>query len=289
MTIFDVITWTADPELFSFELFSFGTVTLRWYALMFIFGFMLASKMMEVFYKRDGNDPERVYSLFIYCFLGTIIGARLGHCLFYDPDYYLAHPIEILKTWKGGLASHGGTIGVVTAVWMYAKKDKLSLLWVLDRLAIAVAPVAAMIRMGNLFNHEIYGHVTDLPWGFRFIENISAWQRGAEPIFTEPSHPTQIYEALCYLAVLGILLFLYYKTNASQRRGLLFGIFFLGVFGSRILIEFVKNNQEEFEEGMLLNMGQILSIPIVILAIWLIVRALRRPLSTNISGAIDKE
>lgn len=256
---------------------------------MFIFGFMLASKMMEVFYKRDGNDPERVYSLFIYCFLGTIIGARLGHCLFYDPGYYLAHPIEILKTWKGGLASHGGTIGVVTAVWMYAKKDKLSLLWVLDRLAIAVAPVAAMIRMGNLFNHEIYGHVTDLPWGFRFIENISAWQRGAEPIFTEPSHPTQIYEALCYLAVLGILLFLYYKTNASQRRGLLFGIFFLGVFGSRILIEFVKNNQEEFEEGMFLNMGQILSIPIVILAVWLIVRALRRPLSANISGAIDKE
>ena len=284
MQIFDVITWTASPEIFSI-----GAFSLRWYPLMFIIGFMVASKMMEIFYKRDGNDPERVYKLFIYCFLGTIIGARLGHCLFYDPEYYLAHPIEILKTWKGGLASHGGTIGVVTAVMIYAKRDRLSLLWVLDRLGIAVAQVAALIRLGNLFNHEIYGHPTDLPWGFRFVENVGAWMQGAEPIFTAPSHPTQIYEALCYLGVLVILLFLYYKTDAARRRGLLIGIFFLGVFGSRILIECIKNNQEAFEEGMFLNMGQILSIPIVIAAIWLIVRALLRPASNNISGAIDKE
>lgn len=256
---------------------------------MFIFGFMLASKMMEIFYKHDGNDPEKVYRLFLYTFLGTIIGARLGHCFFYDPEFYLAHPLEIFKTWKGGLASHGGTIGVVTAVWLYSRKEKLGFLWVLDRLAIAVAPVAAMIRIGNLFNHEIYGHPTDLPWAFRFIENIPAWQRGAEPIFTEPSHPTQLYEALCYLAVMVILLYLYYKTTAPQRRGLMIGVFFLGIFGSRILVEMVKNNQEEFEEGMLLNMGQILSIPIVIAAIWLIVRAFMRPPSTNTSGALDKE
>lgn len=284
MAIFNVITWTADPEIFSF-----GAFTLRWYALMFIFGFMLASKMMEIFYKHDGNDPEKVYRLFLYTFLGTIIGARLGHCFFYDPEFYLAHPLEIFKTWKGGLASHGGTIGVVTAVWLYSRKEKLGFLWVLDRLAIAVAPVAAMIRIGNLFNHEIYGHPTDLPWAFRFIENIPAWQRGAEPIFTEPSHPTQLYEALCYLAVMVILLYLYYKTTAPQRRGLMIGVFFLGIFGSRILVEMVKNNQEEFEEGMLLNMGQILSIPIVIAAIWLIVRAFMRPPSTNTSGALDKE
>ena len=158
MQLFDSVTWTADPVLFDIGFFS-----LRWYALMFIVGFFIGSKLMEVYYKHDGVNPERVYTLFLYCFVGTIIGARLGHCLFYDPWYYLANPVEILKTWKGGLASHGGTLGVFLAVLIYARRDKLSALWVLDRLAIAVAPVAALIRVGNLFNHEIYGHATSLP------------------------------------------------------------------------------------------------------------------------------
>ena len=284
MQLFDSVTWTADPVLFDIGFFS-----LRWYALMFIAGFFIGSKLMEVYYKHDGVNPERVYTLFLYCFVGTIIGARLGHCLFYDPWYYLANPVEILKTWKGGLASHGGTLGVFLAVLIYARRDKLSALWVLDRLAIAVAPVAALIRVGNLFNHEIYGHATSLPWGFRFIENIGAWSRGAEPVFTEPCHPTQIYEALCYLAVFIINAYLYYKTDARNRRGLLLGIFFTGVFGSRFLIEYVKNVQEAFEEGMLLDMGQILSIPFIIGGIWLIARGLRRPVTANISGELSKE
>lgn len=278
------VTWTADPVIFEIGFFS-----LRWYALMFIIGFFIGSKLMEVYFKKDGVDPEKVYTLFIYCFVGTIVGARLGHCLFYDPGYYLANPLEILKTWKGGLASHGGAIGVFLAVLMYAKNDKRSSLWVLDRLGIAVAPVAALIRVGNLFNHEIYGHVTSMPWGFRFIENIGAWSRGAEPIFTEPSHPTQIYEALCYIAVFAINTYLYYKTDARNRRGLLLGVFFTGVFGSRFLIEYVKNVQESFEEGMLLDMGQILSIPFIIGGVWLIVRALRKPASDNLSGELAKE
>lgn len=284
MHLFDVVTWTADPVIFEVGFFS-----LRWYALMFIFGFMIGSKLMEVYYKHDGVDPEKVYTLFLYCFVGTIVGARLGHCLFYDPEYYLAHPLEMLKTWKGGLASHGGTLGVFLAVLMYAKNDKRSALWVLDRLAIAVAPVAALIRVGNLFNHEIYGHVTSLPWGFRFIENIGAWERGAEPIFTEPSHPTQIYEALCYLAIFALNAYLYYKTDVSRRRGFLLGVFFTGVFGSRFLIEYVKNVQEAFEEGMLLDMGQILSIPFIVAGIWLMVRAMKRPLTDNVSGDLVKE
>lgn len=285
MQLFDTVTWTADPVIFDIGFFS-----LRWYALMFIVGFFIGSKLMEVYYKHDGVDPEKVYTLFLYCFIGTIIGARLGHCLFYDPGYYLANPVEILKTWKGGLASHGGTIGVFLAVLLYAKNDRRSGLWVLDRLGIAVAPVAALIRVGNLFNHEIYGHATSLPWGFRFIENVGAWSsRGAEPVFTEPCHPTQIYEALCYLAVFALNVYLYYNTDARNRRGLLLGVFFTGVFGSRFLIEYVKNVQEAFEEGMLLDMGQLLSIPFIVGGIWLIVRALRRPATDNISGDLAKE
>lgn len=284
MQLFCSVTWSADPVIFDIGFFS-----LRWYALMFIVGFYIGSKLMEVYYKHDGVNPEKVYTLFLYCFIGTIIGARLGHCLFYDPGYYLANPIEMLKTWKGGLASHGGTLGVFLAVLVYARSDHRSALWVLDRLGIAVAPVAALIRVGNLFNHEIYGHVTSMPWGFRFIENIGAWSRGAEPVYTEPCHPTQIYEALCYLAVFAVNAYLYYKTDARNRRGLLLGVFFTGVFGSRFLIEYVKNVQVSFEEGMILDMGQILSIPFIVGGIWLIVRAMRRPATANISGELSNE
>ena len=284
MQLFCSVTWSADPVIFEIGFFS-----LRWYALMFIVGFYIGSKLMEVYYKHDGVNPEKVYTLFLYCFIGTIIGARLGHCLFYDPGYYLANPIEMLKTWKGGLASHGGTLGVFLAVLVYARRDHRSALWVLDRLGIAVAPVAALIRVGNLFNHEIYGHVTSMPWGFRFIENVGAWSRGAEPVYTEPCHPTQIYEALCYLAVFAVNAYLYYKTDARNRRGLLLGVFFTGVFGSRFLIEYVKNVQESFEEGMILDMGQILSIPFIVGGIWLIVRAMRRPATANVTGELSNE
>ena len=284
MQLFCSVTWSADPVIFDIGFFS-----LRWYALMFIVGFYIGSKLMEVYYKHDGVNPEKVYTLFLYCFIGTIIGARLGHCLFYDPGYYLANPIEMLKTWKGGLASHGGTLGVFLAVLVYARRDHRSALWVLDRLGIAVAPVAALIRVGNLFNHEIYGHVTSMPWGFRFIENVGAWSHGAELKYTEPCHPTQIYEALCYLAVFAINAYLYYKTDARNRRGLLLGVFFTGVFGSRFLIEYVKNVQVSFEEGMILDMGQILSIPFIVGGIWLIVRAMRRPATANVTGELSNE
>lgn len=273
--MFDIITWTAHPIIVSFST-PWGPIALRWYALMFIIGFYIGVKLMEKYYKLDGKNPERVYTLFLYCFFGTLIGARLGHCLFYDPHYYLSHPMEILMTWKGGLASHGGTLGVFLAVLMYAKKDKLPALFVLDRLGIAVAPVAALIRIGNLFNHEIYGHETDVPWAFRFITNLGAYEAGRDPIFTAPSHPTQLYEAFCYLMVFFINAWLYKKYDAGKRPGLLLGSFFLLVFGSRFCIEFVKNVQEEFEEGMLLDMGQLLSIPFIIAGIWLIIRALRR-------------
>ncbi|MBQ0056946.1 MAG: prolipoprotein diacylglyceryl transferase [Bacteroidales bacterium] len=269
--MFDVITWTAHPVIFHI-----GWFALRWYALMFIVGFFIGEKIMEYIYRHEGMNPERVYTLFLYCFVGTLVGARLGHCLFYAPDYYLSHPLEILQTWKGGLASHGGTIGVITAVFLYARRDKLPFLYVLDRLSIGVAPVAALIRMGNLFNHEIFGGPTDLPWAFRFITNLGAYEAGREPVFTAPSHPTQIYEALCYVAVFVITFLMYKKFDAGKRTGMIFGTFLIGIFGSRFFIEFIKNNQEAFEEGMLLNMGQLLSIPFVLIGIWLIVRSLRK-------------
>lgn len=273
---FAEITWTAHPIIFQL-----GAFALRWYALMFIIGFAIGVKIMEWVYRREGLDPERVYYLFMACFIGTLVGARLGHCLFYDPGYYLANPIEIFKTWKGGLASHGGTIGVILCVLYYAKKDRLSKLWLLDRLSIAVAPVAALIRMGNLFNHEIYGHPTVLPWGTRFVQNIHAWEQGAEPIFSEPSHPTQIYEALAYVAVFVICWYLYKCTEQGRHRGVIFGTFMVGVFGSRFFIEYLKNVQEAFEEGMLLDMGQLLSIPFVLLGAWLIVRGMKSPEQTS--------
>ena len=237
----------------------------------------------EIFLFKHDKAPEGwVDKIFIYTIIATVIGARLGHCLFYGWDYYSQHPIEILKIWEGGLASHGGAIGIIIAILIYSKKvTHKNPLWAFDRLVIPTALVGALIRMGNLMNHEIYGHPTHLPWGFRFIENITAWRQGMEPIFSAPSHPTQIYEALCYFIIFLFLMYMYWKKNAGQRQGLIFGIFLVGVFFSRFCIEFLKNNQEEFEENMILNMGQLLSIPFVIFGIYLIIRALKHPIDTG--------
>jgi prolipoprotein diacylglyceryl transferase len=273
MQLFNFITWTADPILLHL-----GSFQLRWYSLMFIIGFAVGFKIEEAMYKREGIPMEWLDKLFLYVFIGTIVGARLGHVFFYGWEYYSQHPLDILKVWEGGLASHGGAIGIIIAVLILAYRDlKVNPLFLFDRLVVPVALVATLIRTGNLFNHEIYGHPTDLPWGFRFILNKGAWQAGAEPIFSEPSHPTQIYEGLIYLAVFALLMWMYWKRNAQLRQGLIFGVFLLGIFGTRIFIEIVKNNQEAFENDMFMNMGQLLSIPFVIVAIWLIIRAYRRP------------
>lgn len=274
MHLFNFITWTASPVLFSL-----GPIEIRWYSLMFIIGFWLGFKIEEAIFKKEGLPPAWLDKLFLYVFAGTIIGARLGHVFFYGWEYYSQHPLEILKVWEGGLASHGGAFGIIIAILLISKRTmKVNPLFVFDRLVIPVALVGCLIRIGNLFNHEIYGHPTELPWGFRFIQNVHRWRLGAEPIFTQPSHPTQIYEATIYLIVFALLMWMYWKKNAQLRQGLIFGVFLLGIFGTRIVVEFLKNNQEAFEENMLLNMGQILSIPFVILAIWLIIRAYRRPL-----------
>lgn len=221
---------------------------------------------MEKIFKNENRPIDDINDLMWFMILGTVIGARLGHCLFYNPDYYLSNPLEIIKVWKGGLASHGAAIGILTAIYFYSKKKKnQSLLWVMDRVVITVALAGFFIRMGNLFNSEIVGHPTDVAWAFIFtsLDNI-------------PRHPAQLYEALFYLSSFGILLFLYKKFDGKFKDGYLFGIFLILIFGFRIFVEFFKENQTYFEEGMILNMGQLLSIPLVIGGFYLLYNARMR-------------
>ena len=262
------ITWDVDPVLID------SFVTIRWYGLMFAIGFWLGFNIVGAMFKREGAPEKWLSILLIYVMVATIVGARLGHVFFYQWDYYSAHPWKILATWEGGLASHGGAIGIIIAVLLYSVfVTKRSPLWTFDRLTVAIALVGCLIRIGNLMNSEIFGHPTDLPWGFMFVrsEEWNALYYGLA------CHPTQIYEALTYLALFGLMMRLYWKKNAGERPGLLFGVFLIGTFGSRIFVEMIKNNQVAFEDNMALNMGQLLSIPFVLLGIYLIVRAMMRP------------
>ena len=264
------INWSVNPEILSI-----GPLSLRWYSLLFVSGFILGWFIFKWFFKREGISEKLLDPLLYTLLIGTIVGARLGHCLFYDPAYYLGSWngfLEIFMPWKGGLASHGGTLFLFFAmIWFarrYGRKNDFDFLWLLDHLAIAVSFAAMFIRLGNLFNSEIYGHVTDLPWGFVF-------ERRGE---VEPKHPTQLYEALSY-AILGlVLLFLYVRKTKWLYRGSYIGIFFIVLFGMRFLIEFVKENQVDFEAGMALNMGQLLSIPFILLGIAILIYSYKKKL-----------
>lgn len=275
--ILDSITWTASPNLFSF-----GSITVRWYGLMFAIGFLVGYEIVYRIFRHEGAKENWVGSLFIYVVVATILGARLGHVFFYDWAYYSQHLGDIPKIWEGGLASHGGTLGIMLAIWLYSRLvTRKPMLWTLDRLVVPVGFVAALIRIGNLMNHEIYGGETSMPWGFRFIENVGQWMQGAEPVFTAPCHPTQIYEALFYLLTFAVCLLMYWRWRCQEREGLIFGVFMLGIFVPRFFIEYIKNVQEPWEIAMRasygIDQGQLLSIPFIVLGIVLIVRALRRP------------
>ena len=269
--ICNFITWDFDPDFIS------SPVTIRWYGIMFVIGFIAGLSLITKMFKHEGTKSNWPDSLFIVVVICTIVVARLGHVYFYAWDYYSQHPIEILKTWEGGLASHGGAIGILIGILFYSYYvTHRNPLWTVDRLVVPVAFVAGLIRLGNLFNSEIFGHVTDLPWGFYFIRSREWQSICMEHGQMVACHPTQIYEALTYFALFGLLMFMYWKRNAGERQGLLSGVFFLVTFGARFLIEFIKNPQEAFEVGMVLNMGQWLSVPFIIAGIWLIVRAMRR-------------
>lgn len=258
------ITWDANPILID------SFVQVRWYGLMFAIGFWIGYNIMYKIFRHEGAPERWLGILFLWVAAGTVIGARLGHVFFYEWDYYSMHPSKILAIWEGGLASHGGTIGIMIAVILFSIiTTRRNPLWTFDRLAIPIALVGAMIRFGNLMNSEIYGHPTTLPWGFIFV-------RGHEYPGL-PCHPTQLYESACYLALFVLLMWMYWKKNAERRPGLIFGVFFTVLFSCRFLIEFVKNPQVGFEANMTLNMGQLLSIPFIFIGIGLIIYSMVRP------------
>jgi phosphatidylglycerol---prolipoprotein diacylglyceryl transferase len=258
------ITWNADPEIFRI-----GNFALRWYGLLFASGFFFGYLIFLRVFKREGISVELLDRLTMYMAFGTIIGARLGHTLFYEPDYYLSNPVEILKIWRGGLASHGAAVGILVALYYYSKSIRRPFLWIMDRIVIVVALAGFFIRMGNLMNSEIYGIETTLPWGFIFVA-------AGESL---PKHPTQIYEGLSYLGIFGLLYYLYWHEG-KLKPGFLFSIFLILLFTVRFLIEFIKEDQVDFEAGMALNMGQWLSIPFIIAGILLYAWSIKRQRAT---------
>lgn len=257
---------------------------------------LYAAYLIQVkLYKHEHCPEEWTDSLFMWITIGTIIGARVGHCWFYewhqygDPiqifgwnityrNPYIEHPFDLIKVWEGGLASHGGAIGIILSAWLLNKKVfskrpeyHTSTLWILDRICIGACITGALIRLGNLMNSEIYGGPTDLPWGFIFVRDG----------MTVPCHPTQIYEMLYCLVAFAILMPMYYKLQAYRREGLLIGVFFEIIFGTRFVLEFIKNDQEAFEADQLLNMGQLLSLPFILAGAYLIIRAYKRPMAPD--------
>jgi len=252
------IHWNVDPVIINI-----GSFGLRWYSLGFLVAFLLGYYIIERMFKQENVKEDYLGSLFLYIFLAILIGARLGHCLFYEPDYFLTseHWVEIVWPFQNGrytgfqgLASHGAAIGILVGLWLYQRKYGLNLWWFLDRLVVVVALGGAFVRLGNLFNSEIYGVETSLPWGFVF-------ERNGE---TVPKHPTQLYESLSYFLIFGVSIWYYIRKKGQFKTGTIFGWWLVALFGVRLLIEFVKNDQVDFEAGMVLNMGQLLSLPFII-------------------------
>ena len=289
--LLNYITWNVDPVLIHL-----GSLEIRWYGLLWALGFFVGYFVMRRMYRREKMTDDSMDKLLIYMLVFTVIGARIGHCLFYEPEFYLSHPLKMLAVWEGGLASHGGAIGILIGLWIYVRnynkspkkkdeKQRITYIWILDRIVVAVCLVGALIRVGNVMNHEIYGTPTSLPWGFVFLRGAeqfcgtfdnytacNAWDAPCPPSEWLPCHPTGLYEAFFCLVAMGILLWMYYKRDLGNRQpGLMFGTFLIIIFGSRILIEFLKNVQVDFERDMVFDMGQWLSIPFVLVGIGMIV------------------
>lgn len=259
------ITWNVDPEIFT--LFGFP---IRFYGVLFGLGLLLSIYVLSWIFKKENISNKDLDTLTLYGIFGIVIGARLGHCLFYEPDYYFSHPLEMLLPVKfvdggmqfmgyQGLASHGGVLGLIIAIYAYSRKTKQSMLATIDFVAIVAGLAFGFIRLANFTNSEIVGIPTTKAWGIIF-----------ERIDMVPRHPAQLYEAFSYFLVFGILMFLYVKMRDRFNNGFYFGLATILFFTARILIEFVKENQVGFEDGMILNMGQILSLPYILVGITII-------------------
>ena len=270
------VRWNVDPALFQI-----GSREIRYYGLLWALALAIGLYIFYIIIVKKEKLGEKVLdSVFWYATICLIVGARLGHCLFYEPQYYLSHPLEMLYIWKGGLASHGAAIGLLIGLWLFSRKNRLPYIWSLDRIGIVVAIGGAAIRLGNLMNSEIYGIPTSLPWGFVFVRNGE----------TVPLHPTQLYEALAYLAIFFILWYMYFKKDVARKMpGVMFGVFLILLFLSRFLIEFIKNPQEEFETTMSLYMGQWLSIPFILAGIVILIAALRKYRQRNPNPKLQRK
>ena len=299
--VFDFITWDVDPIIIHF-----GSGGIRWYGLLWAIGIYLCYLIQVKLYKNENCPEDWAEKVFVWMVCGVIIGARVGHCLFYEwydvtlaqtewicnrlgishepvqifgwninyRNPYIEHPLMMLKVWEGGLSSHGGALGLITATLLlnkkhFSKQPKFhsDYYWIMDKLVIGVCITGTLIRLGNLMNSEIYGEPTDLPWGFIFVRDGQ----------TVPCHPTQIYEMIYCMVAFAVTWLMYWKGQCYKRPGLIYGVFLIIIFLTRFVLEFIKNNQEAFEEGMALNMGQILSMPFILWGIYSIIRAFVRP------------
>lgn len=273
--------WDADPVIFSI-----GEHGIRWYGLLLAIGFLLGYIVLGRIMKKEGYEQKQTDKFAIYIILGCVIGLRLGHCLFYNPGYYLSHPLEILKVWEGGLASHGGAIGILLAIWLYARRTKMPYFESLDKVAVVVPLAGAFVRIGNFINSEILGVPTTLPWGVKFMRNMEDLNEayiasngacpdlGSECLseFMIARHPTQLYEAFFYIAMFFVFFLIYSKFAKNWKHGTFLGWFVLVLFGFRFLIEYTKTEQAEFIWNAPITMGQLLSIPFIIFGIVLVVR-----------------
>lgn len=292
------IVWNFEPRVIpSFKLPA-------WYGIMWALGFLVGYRIMDKMLKSEGAPPEWMDKILIYSLLGGILGARFGHIFFYDWASYKDTPLDMLKIWEGGLASHGGAIGIIIAAYLLSRKvTKKPIVWILDRLVVPTAFAAFLIRIGNLFNHEIVGKATNSNFGFKFLRHdINEWEAARlagtdyihdaySKIANDPSlayvleqvpnrYPAQLYEAICYLFIFGILMFLYWKTNAAKFGGFMLGVFFTLLFSARFFIEFLKESQGGTDDAGLLssygiNMGQMLSLPLVLFGLFLMLRKVK--------------
>lgn len=253
--------WDATPIAFTF-----GPFTIFWYGILFAAAILLGLEFMKWAFRVEGENEETIEPLFLYTVVGIVVGARLGHCLFYDPVFYFAHPLKILAVWEGGLASHGGGLGAIIALYFGAKKYKMNFLWLIDRLIVPTALFGFLVRMGNFMNSEIVGTPTNVSWAVIFsrVDNL-------------PRHPAQLYEAFSYLAIFILLFTLYKVSKAKIKPGFMFGLFLTLVFSVRFLVEFVKVKQADYDTSFLhMTTGQALSIPFLLVGIGFILWSLKK-------------
>lgn len=263
-----MIVWDMDPEAIRI-----GDFAVRWYGLLFATSFLMGFHLTKQIFVAEKVKVELLDRLLIFMIVGTVLGARLGHTLFYEPEVYLQNPLRILKVWEGGLASHGAFVGITVALWIFCRRHGLGLLWLMDRLTLGVALAGFFIRLGNFFNSEIVGRPSDLPWAVSFarLDGVAR-------------HPAQLYESISYLLIFLVLYWFYWKTAVSKARGFMLGAFLVLVFGVRFVLEFFKENQVPFEAGLPVNMGQLLSVPLVLGGLFLMWQAYRYTAQSGARG-----